>query len=116
MLSIEQIARIAHEANRFYCHSIGDFSIPAWEDADKAIQRSVINGVIFHRDNSLAMPRDSHDNWVRFKLEEGWQYGPFKNFELKTHPCLVAWDALPDYQKSKDFIFIGVVRALLKEE
>lgn len=30
---VEQIARMAHEANRAYCQALGDDSQPAWEDA-----------------------------------------------------------------------------------
>jgi hypothetical protein len=32
-MTLEQIARVAHEVNRAYCQALGDQSQPAWEDA-----------------------------------------------------------------------------------
>ena len=52
----------------------------------------------------------SHMNWSDHKYSEGWSYGPLKDAEHKTHPCLVDYDKLPDLQKKKDEV---VIRAYL---
>lgn len=111
-MNIEQIARVCHEANRAYCQTLGDFSQPLWSDAPDWQRSSAINGVEFHLSNPNAQPCDSHNNWLIQKAEEGWQYGPVKDAELKTHPCFVAYSELPESQQKKDSLFIAVVRAL----
>jgi len=47
------------------------------------------------------------------KLADGWTYGPTKNPDLKQHHCIVPFDKLPREQQAKDFLFRGVVHALI---
>lgn len=56
-------------------------------------------------------PEENHEAWMSFKQREGWRYGPNKDAEAKTHPCLVPYEHLPPVQKSKDLIFQAIVRA-----
>lgn len=110
---IEAVARVAHEANRAYCAIVGDDSQPSWASAPDWQRDSAIDGVRFHVENPLANPIDSHANWMRMKEAEGWVYGPVKDAEAKTHPCMVEYHELPIEQRRKDSLFIGVVRALI---
>lgn len=32
------------------------------------------------------------------KIADGWKYGEAKDPEAKTHPCLVPFDKLPEFQ------------------
>jgi hypothetical protein len=114
-MTLEQIAEITHEANRLLCLSHGDVSQPVWADAPDWQVRSAAAGVEFLKDHPDASPGDSHESWRRQKLEEGWSWGETKDPEAKTHPCLVIYDALPDFQKAKDRLFVSIVRALLPE-
>ena len=50
MITDEQIARVAHEANRAYCLSLGDPSQLPWEEAPDWAKESAIDGVRFHRE------------------------------------------------------------------
>ena len=109
-----QIAIIAHEVNRSYCQSHGDFSQPPWDDAPEWQKESAVNGVRFHRENPDSTPEQSHEKWLEEKADNGWKYGPVKDAEKKEHPCFVPYDSLPVTQRAKDYIFIGVVRACLK--
>lgn len=113
-LSIEEIAIAAHEVNSEYCKSLGDLSQPEWELAPEWQRTSAINGVGFHIENPTAGPDDSHNAWLREKQADGWKYGPVKNPELKEHPCFVPYDELPQAQRSKDYIFRGIVHVLAK--
>src|SRR5688500_11789935 len=90
----ESIARVCYEANRAYCAVIGDLSQPAWDDAAEWQKETVKNGVRFHIFNPEAGPSDSHENWMREKEEAGWMWGPVKDVEHKTHPCLVPFEEL----------------------
>ncbi len=102
-----KIARLIHEVNRAYCQSIGDNSQPEWKDLPDNIKESVVDGVINHMANDLT-PKQSHENWMKFKLQEGWKYGPVKDIEKRIHPCLVPYDQLPAEHKAKDYLFKAI--------
>lgn len=110
ILTVTDIARICHEANRAYCAAMGDTSQPIWEVAPAWQRESAVNGVEFHLANPDAGPSGSHDNWYDVKLADGWVYGETKDPDAKTHPCMVAYEDLPAEQRFKDALFIGIVR------
>lgn len=60
--------------------------------------------------NPEITPEQSHENWVRGKAVDGWVYGETKDFEAKTHPCMVPYEQLPEEQRAKDRLFLRVVR------
>lgn len=115
-MKIEDIARVAHEANRACCRAFGDLSQQPFEDAPEWQRQSAIKGVHFIRENPDAGPSATHDSWLEEKARDGWKYGPVKDAEKREHPCFVAYDALPPEQKVKDYVFGAVVRALIKGE
>lgn len=43
-----------------------------------------------------------HDVWARTRLEEGWIWGPDRNDQRKTHPCLIPYSDLPESEKDVD--------------
>lgn len=116
-ISFEQMAGIAHEANRAYCESIGDLSQPPWGDAPEWQRQSAINGVKFHAfqhaKGEVPSPSASHDSWLAEKRTNGWKYGPVKNPTLKEHPCFVPYNELPIEQQVKDYLFSAVVNVFL---
>lgn len=111
-LSIEEIAKVCHEANRGYCKALGDDSQLPWDEAPQWAKTSAINGVRFHLDNPNAGPSGSHENWLKEKEKEGWKYGEIKDPEKKEHPCFVPYDQLPKEQQAKDYIFTAIVKTL----
>lgn len=111
-LSPLEIARLCHEANRAICESQGDTSQVPWERAPHDIQESAFRGVEFALANPSATPRSMHDEWCLHKREAGWTYGPVKDPMSKTHPCLIPYFRLPERQRTKDHVFLALVRAL----
>lgn len=111
-ISIEQIAAVCHDANRRLCLALGDHSQVYWPAAPKHIQDSAIAGVVFAVQNPEAGPGDQHDAWMQHKEADGWRWGPTKNESTKEHPCMVAFDQLPQAQQSKDVMFKCIVLAL----
>ncbi len=111
-LSIEEIARVTHEANRAYCQSIGDDSQLPWDDAPDWQKSSACKGVEFNLANPEAPASASHDSWLKEKEETGWKYGAVKDPEKKEHPCYVPYEQLPKEQQRKDALFKAVVAAL----
>lgn len=110
-MKIEQIARMTHEMNRRWCQLIGDDSQVAWEDAPQWQKDSAIAGVRAVLSGEANTPEEQHQCWLDLKNEEGWVYGPVKDPEKKTHPCMVPYAELPAYQRVKDSIFRAVVLA-----
>jgi hypothetical protein len=43
-----------------------------------------------------------HEIWAQGRVAEGWTYGPARDDEKKTTPCLVPYDQLPDSEKQYD--------------
>ena len=52
--------------------------------------------------NSLveAMAKNVHEVWAESRISQGWTYGPERNDALKTHPCLVPYEDLPEVEKA----------------
>lgn len=113
--AILSIARVAHEVNRAYCLSLGDFTQPLWEDAPNWQRASAMEGVKKHLQNPSMSPAESHAAWSEQKVKDGWVYGPVKDAEKKEHPCLVEYADLPAEQRAKDYLFKGVVTAIARE-
>jgi hypothetical protein len=109
----KQIARVVHEANRAVQIEQDDPTIPvspSWDDLDEETRASALDGV-----NGVIAgntPEQSHENWVRFKVTNGWTLGPVKDEMTKQHPLLVPYAELPESQKAKDDLFVAIVRAL----
>lgn len=110
-LTLEEVARVAHEVNRAYCAATGDPSQPAWDEAPAWQRDSAVAGVRAHMESDLT-PAQSHGLWLAHKRAEGWIYGPVKSPLRKEHPCMVPYDDLPAAQRVKDHLFSAVVRAL----
>lgn len=118
ILNADQVAKVAHEANRAYCQTIGDNSQPNWETAPGWQRQSAIRGVEFHvqqhNAGTVPSPSASHDSWLAEKREAGWKYGPVKDPEKKEHPCYIPYEGLPLEQRLKDYLFGAVVSAFIK--
>lgn len=110
---VEDVARIAHEANRAI-QQIQQYPgiavSPPWDELDEHTSASVIDGVAGVLGGNE--PEASHENWSAFKRADGWVYGPVKDADAKTHPCLVPYADLPPEQKAKDGLFGAIVNAL----
>lgn len=112
-MRVIDIARVAHEANRAYCLSLGDDTQVPWHQAPDWQRTSAIAGVEMVIADPATTPRQSHEGWLAMKRADGWIYGPVKDAEKKEHPCFVPYDELPPEQRAKDYIFQAVVRALV---
>ena len=112
MTNIEMIAAVCHEANKAWCSANGDDSHFSWEFAPDWQRDSAIDGVKHALTYPEAGPEDSHQNWWAGKIADGWTYGPVKDLVAKTHPCMVPYSQLPEFQRKKDALFLAIVRAL----
>ena len=65
---------------------------------------------------SLQAKKISEEDYYDFgqedKVKDGWVYGEVKDTIAKTHPCLVPFEQLPEFQQKKDKLFRAIVNAL----
>lgn len=107
----EEIARVAHEANRALQIIGYDIALsPPWDAAPEWQKAPAVEGVGRALDGET--PESLHDSWCQHKRADGWVYGPVKSLEALTHPCLVPYEDLPPEQKVKDAVFAAIVRAM----
>ena len=113
-MKLTDVAGVAHNAIAAICVSIGDdVYVGPWEDAPAWQVESVCSGVNQLLTNPDLTPGELHDLWVQHQNEAGWVYGPVKDAEAKTHPCLVPYYELPSEQRTKDAVFHAVVKSLI---
>jgi len=43
-----------------------------------------------------------HQEWMHQRILDGWVWGPKRDDTLKTHPCLVPFEDLPEEEKEYD--------------
>ena len=48
------------------------------------------------------LARNTHENWARQRLEEGWRYGPRRDDAKKEHPNLVPYEELSESDRDND--------------
>ena len=48
------------------------------------------------------MALNVHEVWAAGRIADGWTWGPVRDDAKKHHPCLVAYDDLPDSEKEYD--------------
>lgn len=48
------------------------------------------------------LAKNVHDNWAVGRMTAGWTYGPKRNDELKTTPCLMEYEELLPEEKEYD--------------
>ncbi len=48
------------------------------------------------------MAKNVHEVWAETRIAQGWTYGEQRNDELKTHPCLIPYEELPEEERVYD--------------
>lgn len=46
--------------------------------------------------------KNVHEVWAAERMAEGWSYGAVRDDALKTHPCLMPYEQLPESEKAYD--------------
>ena len=67
--------------------------------------------------NELAesIAKNVHEVWAESRIKQGWTYGEKRNDELKTHPCLIPYEELPEVEKDYDRnTAVGTLKLILK--
>lgn len=102
-----EIARVFHETGRAVQAVLGDENpSQPWDAEQDWIRAGTVSGVFWARAGMT--PREVHENWCRERERLGWSYGPVKDYELKTHPCLVPFGMLPPEQQLKNELLCAI--------
>jgi ryanodine receptor 2 len=48
------------------------------------------------------LAENTHDQWAKQRMADGWSYGPARDDKLKHHPDLVPYSQLTDAEKNYD--------------
>lgn len=112
-LDFEAIAQVCHEAHRNYCKFVSHPEQMDWHDAPEVIRDGMIAAVEFYYHHPLATAEDGHKFWMGVRQVEGWAYGPVKDEETRTHPCMVEWSELTIEHQAKDELVWSITQALL---
>ena len=110
-VQLEDVARVCHAANRAWQQTLGEPPSPAWDEMTAGDQEVSIGGV--RAALSGMTDRELHTAWAESRIEAGWVYGPVLDRAAKRHPCLVAYDKLPEAQRAKDRLIRAVATAFV---
>ena len=113
LFSIEDVAKIIHQANKALCESQNDLSQKDYEEAEQWQKDSAIDGIKYFINNPNTPASALHQKWMDIKIADGWKYGEIKDAEKKTHPCILPFERMPRNQQAKDYMFIALCKALM---
>lgn len=51
---------------------------------------------------SEALAKNTHEVWSENRIKDGWTFGEQRDDKLRTHPCLIPYDELPEEEKEYD--------------
>jgi RyR domain len=109
----EQICRVVHEAVRALQYAQADpCPAPPWDAAPADMRLSMISTVNLILDHDILDPAAIHEAWMVRMLDRGWKYGPVKDDQELTHPCMLAWPVLPAAQRDKDVLCVRLTRVM----
>ncbi len=108
----DRIARVVHEAIRAWAAAHDEPPMPAWSRAPAWMKQATRESVAHVIENPAEGPGGQHRQWMAAKLRDGWRLGEVKDAEARTHPLLIPYEALPEFQQRKDALLIAVVKAL----
>ncbi len=61
------------------------------------------------------LSKNTHAQWARQRLAQGWTWGPLRDDGAKTTPCLIPYESLPEVEKAYDRnTALETVKVLLK--
>ncbi len=66
-------------------------------------------------DMTEIIARNTHENWAKNKMDEGWVYGEYLDDEKRTHPCITEYENLSEDDKDYDRITaMEAIKLLIK--
>ena len=109
---IARIAEVMHAAVRAWQKANGQKPSPSWSRAPKWMKESSEASVVWRIANPDAPTSAQHDQWMQQKKADGWKFGKTKDAAKKTHPMMIPYAQLPEFEKRKDALVNAIIDAL----
>lgn len=106
------IARTIHEAIRGWVAAHGETPLEPWPSASEWTKRSTMESILWRIENPDAPHAAQHEQWLEQLRRDGWVFGETKDFDRKTHPMMIPYEELPEFEKRKDAIFNALALSL----
>lgn len=106
----ERRAVFVYEVARLQAAAVNAPIIPeAWSKRDSAFRAQFrdITAKMMGPDR-FRDPEAAHDSWWDAYKELGWEYGPVRDVEKKTHPDMVPFHNLGWEERIKDAVYIAL--------
>ena len=88
------------KASEYTPHPIDTSDIKLPEDLEMVIEQ---------------IAQNVHEGWAQSRIEQGWTLCDKRDDILKTHPCLVPYQELPEQEKDYDRdTVLGTLKMVLK--
>ena len=98
---------MVHQCWCMYMLGMGKgYNLQATEENIKSLE----NGIVVFKQSPNITPEQMHNNWVKFKLANGWVYGLAKDVDAKIHPDLRPYNELPMEERNKDKMTLETLR------
>lgn len=104
----ERRAEFVYEAARLAAIAAAAPIIPEpWADREEAFRNQFVE-VIERQCGEMrsGSPEELHGSWMQAYIDMGWQYGPERNVDKKTHPDMVPYAQLGQLEQDKDAVFV----------
>lgn len=106
----ERRAVFVYEGARMQAAAVDAPIVPEpWPERDEAFRAQFLDVIaMMCGPDRKHSPEELHDDWVRAYEAMGWQYGPVRDREAKTHPDMVPFDDLEQREQDKDAVFVAL--------
>jgi len=107
------VAAVAYAANREFSKIVGGKPFnPPWEEYPEDLKLNLIQAVRNTMKQKIVSAKLSHLQWVKDRLDMGYEKGENINWKKKTHPDLVPFEELPMPAQLKSVLFLAIVNSL----
>ena len=105
-------AIFVYEAARLQAIAVDAPVVPElWPNREKPFRDQSVNYVDgLCTGAEFPTPEEAHDSWWRAYEAMGWEYGPVRDVDAKTHPDMVPFAELEQREQDKDAVFLALVR------
>lgn len=110
---LEAIAEMCYNANNAFC-IIQNEETPRteWSKVTAKVKKQYVSGVKFRIDNPHLGADSIHNEWLKEKELDGWEYGETKSVKRKVSPRIVPYDKLSQQDRKKHILFYNIVDML----
>lgn len=110
---LNQIAKTCHIVHTTFSQAIGHGTQPSFDEVSEAHKNTIISSIEKILSGEITSPMQSHDNFVKEKLEAGWKHSDEYSIENKTNPRLVPFSELPNSNRIKEELFFNTVKSFI---